>query len=226
MATHMHADHRRRLKEQFRSQGLDHFQPHNVLELLLFYAIPQKDVNPLAHQLVDYFGSLQAVFDAPYEELVKQPGMGEHSATLIKMIPDLSRYYLQYSGGDYIVDSVDSAWRYLAPRFVGRTEEVAMLLCLDAKGKVIKCPIVGSGMVNQTEINHRRILSEAINSNAVGVILAHNHPGGVALASVDDIRATEQINKLLTGVGIELLDHMIIGDGDCVSLLASGAFIK
>lgn len=226
MANHMHVDHRRRLKAQFRSQGLDHFQPHNVLELLLFFAIPQKDVNPLAHQLVDHFGSLQAVFDAPYEELVKQPGMGEHSATLIKMIPDLSRYYLQHSGSDAVVDSVESAWHYLAPRFVGRTEETVMLLCLDAKGKVIKCPIIASGSVNQTEVNHRRIMAEAINCNAVAAILAHNHPGGVALASQEDIHTTNRINKLLEEVGVELMDHMIIGDGDFVSMLASGAFNK
>ena len=223
MADHLHADHRRRLKALFRSQGLDHFQPHNVLELLLFYAIPQKDVNPLAHQLIKQFGSLQAVLDAPYDELVKQPGLGEHSATLIKMIPELSRYYLQPNGPDCIVNSVETAWKYLAPRFVGRTEEVVMLLCLDAKGKVIKCPIIGSGTVNQTEVNHRRILAEAINSNSVGVILAHNHPGGVALASTADIRSTERIEKLLREVGIDLLDHLIVGDGDCVSLRSSGA---
>lgn len=226
MANHMHADHRQRLKALFRSQGLDGFQPHNVLELLLFYAIPQKDVNPLAHQLIARFGSLQAVFDAPYEELLKEPGLGEHSATLIKMIPDLSRYYLQNSGGEAVVTTVEAAWRYLAPRFVGRTEETVMLLCLDAKGKVIKCPIISTGSVNQTEVSHRRIMAEAINCNAVAVILAHNHPGGLALASEDDVRTTNKINGLLAEVGILLMDHMIIGDGDYVSLLSSGAFRK
>lgn len=226
MANHMHADHRHRLKATFRGQGLDHFQPHNVLELLLFYAIPQKDVNPLAHQLIAHFGSLQAVFDAPYEELLKQPGLGEHSATLIKLIPDLSRYYLQHSGGEVIIRSIEAAWQYLAPRYVGRTEETVMLLCLDAKGKVIKCPIIGVGSVNQTEVSHRRILAEAINCNAVGVILAHNHPGGMALASIEDTKSTERLDMLLAEVGIGLLDHMIIGDGDFVSMRASGAFRK
>ena len=93
IGVHMHSEHRKRLKGRFLREGLEHFEPHNVLELLLFYSIPQKDTNETAHLLMQRFGSLQGVFDAPFEELCRVPGIKEHSATLIKLIPSLARLY-------------------------------------------------------------------------------------------------------------------------------------
>ena len=86
----MHSQHRKRMKERFLLEGLEHFEPHNILELLLFYSVPQKDTNETAHLLIERFGSLRGVLDAPFEELCRVPGIKEHSATLIKLIPALA----------------------------------------------------------------------------------------------------------------------------------------
>ena len=89
----LHEGHRQRLKERFLREGLDHFEPHTVLELLLFYAVPQRDTNELAHRLIARFGSLDAVFDAAFDELCAVEGIGRNTATLLKLVPDLTRRY-------------------------------------------------------------------------------------------------------------------------------------
>ena len=95
----VHKDHRKRVKKRFREEGLDHFDQVHALELLLFYGIPQGDTNPLAHQLIDHFGSLAGVLDAPVEELERIPGVGEHVSTLLSLVRGMTRYYLVNRNG-------------------------------------------------------------------------------------------------------------------------------
>ena len=138
MEEQLHTNHRERLRDRFLKDGLDSFEPHNVLELLLFYAQPRGDMNPLAHRLIDTFGSLSGVLDAAIEDLCSIKGMGKNTAVFLKMIPQLCRYYLddKYQNG-FIIDSTQKAGEFLLPKFVGRTNEVVYLVCLDNKGKVI-----------------------------------------------------------------------------------------
>ena len=177
----IHDGHRQRLKERFAQEGLDHFDDLYVLELLLYYAIARKDTNPIAHALLDHFGSLTAVFEATPEELQKVPGIGRNTAIFLSLIPQVGRYYqIKRADPGDILHTLEQCGRYLVPYFYGREHETVFLLCLDAKCKVLGCKLVGEGSVNSANIPVRRVVEIALNTNATTVVLAHNHPSGIA----------------------------------------------
>lgn len=223
----LHEKHRDRLRERFLKDGLDSFEPHNVLELLLFYARPRGDTNPLAHRLVETFGSLSGVLDAAVEDLCQVEGMGKKTAVFLKMIPQVSRYYLddKFKNG-YIIDGAKSAGEFLLPKFVGKTNEVVYLVCLDNKGKVINTTQVMEGSVNATQVSARRIIEIAIRTNASAVIISHNHPNGVAIPSGADVATTRNLDQALRLVGISLMDHIIVAEDDFTSMADSGIIVK
>ena len=218
-----HDGHRKRLKARFVKTGLDDFEPHNILELLLFYSIPRKDTNPVAHKLINQFGSLSGVFDARPEELMKIDGITESSAALIALIPQIARKYLEDKAEAVnIIGGFSDIGKYLLPKFIGRKVETIMLASLDNKNKIISCSIIAEGDSDRASISKRKIMEEAIRVNATRVVLAHNHPRGFAIPSSEDIFLTEEIYSLLKSVGIELVDHIIFAENDFVSLAASG----
>lgn len=219
----IHDGHRDRMKQRFSEYGLDNFDDHNVLELLLFYAIPRADTNPLAHTLIKRFGSLAGVFEAPVEELKKVPGIGDNASLLLSLIPQVSRrYMMSKSTMDDILDSSQSAGRYIQPFFTYERHEVVYMICLDAKRRVICCRKMSSGNVNSAEVSVRKIAETALMQNATSVIVAHNHTSGIALPSSEDERTTLQLKAALALVGIELSDHIIVAGDDFVSLADSG----
>ncbi len=221
----VHNDHRQRVKARFRKEGLDSFEEIHVLELLLFYCIPRKDTNPLAHALLERFGSLTAVLEAPAEELEKIPGVGEHAATLLSLIMEISRYYLVSKSTNLkILKTTQECGAYLTPFFVGHRDEVVYLLCLDGKCKVICCKEVGRGSVNSANVSIRRIVEVALGVNATTVVLAHNHPSGIAVPSQEDILTTKRLATALDGVDILLADHIVVADDDYVSLAESNLY--
>ena len=211
------------MKARYKDHGLDNFNDVNVLELLLFYAIPRKDTNEIAHALLDHFGSLDRVLEASIPELEAVPGVGESSALLISLIPQIMRRYLtvKKSCVSTISGSAD-AGRYLVPRLMFEKDEKLLLLCLDAKKSVISCINLGSGVVNAVDVNVRKVVENAVRHRANTVILAHNHPGGVALPSREDERLTIEISAALKLVGIPLVDHIIVAGDDYVSFADSG----
>ena len=223
----LHEGHRKRMKERFIKSGLDDFAPHNILELLLFYSIPRGDTNPVAHRLIDTFGSLSGVFDATPEELVKVDGVGENSAILISMIPQIARKYLEDKADTAnIVGGCSDIGAFLLPKFVGRTNEALMMVSIDNKNKIISCSVVAEGTVDSAKVSRRKIMEEAMKVKATRVILAHNHPCGVAVPSSEDVVMTKEIGRLFAQVGIELVDHIIVANDDYVSMAASGFAIK
>jgi len=221
----LHDGHRKRLKEQFLNHS-DGFHDHQLLELLLCYAIPQGDVNGLAHRLLDRFGSLAGVLDARPEALEQVPGVGEHTAVLLKLIPVLSgRYQADRAGMGTILDSTQAAGQYLRPYFSqGARYEMAYLVCLDGKYKVLGCHKLDEGTVNAAEITPRKMVEIVLAHNATAAILAHNHLSGLALHSNADLMSTQQLRAILRSVDVELLDHLIFTDDDMVSLKDSGFF--
>ena len=219
----IHKGHRERLKQRFLEEGLDNFTEIQVLELLLFYAIPRSDTNPLAHALLEHFGSLAQVLEADVEELKKVPGIGDHAATLLALVIDLCRYYqVTCAQQTEILTTLDACGKYLVPRFFGRTRETVFLLCLDAKCKVLCCKEIGEGSVNTAAISVRKVVETALSANATTVILAHNHPSGIAVPSNEDIQTTQRIAAALSAVEIHLADHIVVADGDYVSMVQSG----
>jgi len=219
----IHEGHRQRLKKRFLEEGLDNFTEVQVLELLLFYCIPRRDTNPIAHELVKRFGSLAQVLDAPVEALSQVPGISENAATLLRLITDMGRYYLvNRSSQNTILTSLNDCAAYMVPFFFGRNVETVFLLCLDAKCKVLCCKEVGEGSVNCTSISVRKIVETAMKANASSVVLAHNHPSGLAIPSSEDVDTTRRIAIGLRAVDIQLADHIIVADGDYVSMAQSG----
>lgn len=223
--TNNHAGHRKRLKRQFLESGLSSFSKHTILELLLFFSIPRVDTNEIAHALINHFGSFSGVLDAPYEELLKVEGVGEATALLLKLIPDISRVYLEEkSAPGVILDSSKKCGRYFLPKFVGFTEEAVYLVCLDSKYKVLNCTMLAEGSVNSVSISARKIAEVAVRVGATAVVLAHNHPKGLAIPSREDLVLTKAIDAGLEGIGIRMLDHIIVANDDFVSLADSGVF--
>lgn len=223
----LHRNHRMRLKRRYLREGISGFEPHNVLELLLFYAIPQKDTNDLAHELLNRFGSVPGVFDAPIEELLKVKGVGMHTATLIKLIPDLWRVYERDRVADSRpkINSTVTAASYLAPLFTGRSTEAVAALALDAGGGLVGSEILGEGSPMAAPIDARRICEWAINIRAGGIVLAHNHLGsGNCRPSGPDCESTRNIASILNGLDIQLIDHIIFCAGEYFSMADNPAF--
>ena len=220
-----HDGHRLRLKKRFLEEGLDCFEPHQVLELLLFYCIPRQDTNPIAHALLDHFGSLEQVLTASPQELQKISGMGESSAAFLSLLNAFCRYYgLHRSQDEKILTKLDECTRYLIPYFGNLRNETVYLLCLDAKGKVLCCKKVGEGSVNSAAVPIRKIVEIALNANATTAILAHNHPSGLAIPSSEDQLTTRQLATALSTVDIMLADHVVVADGEGVSMRQSGYY--
>ena len=218
----IHDGHRQRLKERFLREGLDNFDEVNVLELMLFYCIPRSDTNPLAHTLLDHFGSLAQVLDANVEELEKVPGVGHSVATYLHLMTEVGRYYqIKRSEPGEIMRSIEQCGKYMLPYFFGREHETVFMLCLDAKCKVICCKKVGEGSVNSANIPVRRVVEMALGVNATTVVLAHNHPSGLAIPSADDVQTTLSIAKALETVEIILADHIVVSKDDFVSIVQS-----
>ena len=203
--------------------GLDAFADHEILELLLYYAIPRRDTNPIAHALMERYGSLPAVLAAPMEDLKRTEGIGESAAVLLHLVPQVCRRArLAQVGEDQVLNSSERAGAYLLECFDGESREVIYQLCLDRKGKLLACKRLGEGSVASADLDVRRLVENAILTGASAVILAHNHPSGVALPSDGDYTATMRVRAALNAIGIELADHIIVADGDFVSMADSG----
>lgn len=217
----VHSGHRARLRKKYLDNGLDGFETHEALELLLFYAVPMKNTSVLAHQLLDAFGSLSAVFDAPYDALIDF-GLTESQAVMIKLMPDFSRIYIddKHNDGSKVVD-YDNVGYKIIKKFIGRDNENVLLMLLDAKGKEVFCGIVSKGTLNDTSMPIRKIVDLSLRYNAKSAIIAHNHPSGIALPSSNDLATTENISNALNLIGVKLVDHYIVADNDCVSLRQS-----
>ena len=221
----VHDGHRQRLKERFLAEGLDNFTDIQALELLLFYCIPRKDTNELAHTLLKRFGGFAQVLEAKPEDLMRVDGIGENAALFLNLLPAAGRYYdVERIKCGKILRTTESCGQYLLPFFKGHSQETVFLLCMDAKCKVLSCQQVGEGSVNSAGVPVRRIVEAALAVNATTVVLAHNHPSGLALPSHEDVATTHRLATALDAVEIALADHIVVADDDFVSMVQSGYY--
>lgn len=226
-AKHPHEGHRERMYQRFLREGLDSFEEHQALELLLFFAKPRCDTNELAHALIQRFGSLHQVLDAPLEDLMQVKGVGRSCAVLCKLIPQMGRYYYTSRNRDFVqINSGADAVTYFLPRFYGMTAECFMVAFLDDKHKVLRCTTMAEGVINAVAVSSSKIAAEAISAGATNVILAHNHPGGIALPSAKDRWMTNQIAQALAVLNITVSDHVIICEDDGISFAESGFMLS
>ena len=219
----VHDGHRERLRQSFLEHGLSSMNDINALELLLFYAVPRRDTNELAHLLLQHFGSLDGVFSASAEELCEVEGIGTYAASLLTLVPEImKKSRLSKSREIRQIRSSDDAGEYLLPYFMNERDEVVYLLCLDSKRAVICCAEMGRGVVNSVDTSVRRIVEKALKVKACSVIVAHNHPDGLALPSREDDLFTKCLYNALETVGIRLEDHIIVADEDYISIADTG----
>jgi len=221
----VHDGHRKRMRTRFLEHGADTMEDHALLELLLYYACPRVDTNPLAHRLLEHFGGIHQVLDAPVEELQKVTGIGESAAALLKLVPQIvRRAEIRRSGTEDILNTTEKAGQYLVPYFATEQDEVVYMLCLDAKCKAISCRLLFRGSVNSAVVNVRTAVEYALRCKATSVILAHNHTSGLAIPSREDESTTRRLCEALAAVDVRLVDHIIVAEGDYVSLADSGYF--
>ena len=220
-----HEGHRDRMKKRFLRFGLDAFDDHNVLELLLFYAQPRQDTNETAHLLMESFGSLERVFSASPEELMAVKGVKENAACLIRLVKEIGRRCaMEESVPGVVLSDASSAGRFFLPRFMNCRNETVQAAFLNAGLKVLDCRQVGEGGLTSTGFSTRRIAQLAMSLDAQYVILAHNHTSDIALPSPEDRAATRYLRDALKMVDVELLDHIVVAGDDFVSLRDDGFF--
>ena len=217
-STHHHDGHRARLRERMLASGADKLADHELLELLLFYAIPRKDTNETAHQLIEECGSLADVLEAPVERLTRVPGVKDGVTVYLKALAELSRRYTanklmpQKNPMSTVYDSVDKVVDLLFPRFIGQGKEIVYAALFDTAMRVKDVFCVGEGSVNSAAITVRSITERAYQRNASAVVIAHNHPGGLAVPSREDILLTNEVSSALNVVGIQLIEHFVFAD--------------
>ena len=214
---HIHSGHRKRVKEEFRKLGLSHFPPHKVLEMLLFYSIPQGDTNETGHNLIENFGSFTGAMDAPIELLERVPGVGPESATYIRYLGDVIGLYIEEkSRPPKAINNTKQAKDFMRHKFLGENAECVYLACLGNSGKVLYSEKLFHGTGRKVEIVLFEIVRVAVICNAVKIIVAHNHPDGICNPSREDVHTTKLIYDQVRHVNIELMDHIIVApDGVC-----------
>ncbi len=213
-----HDGHRERLKKRFLNSP-ESFEDHELLELLLFYAIPRKNTNETAHRLLERFGSVKGVFDANVEALAEIDGIGQNAALYIKVIAKLmSKYEYVDTKGDGILKSPETLHAFLKNLFIGTDNEISYVLMFDNSKRLISCEKIGEGFSMEHTLSLRKIVSVALSTNASFAIMAHNHPNGRALPSGEDIQATNRIRIMLESMGVILMEHFIVAGNDCVPI--------
>ena len=222
----VHEGHRERMRNKYVNKGIEVFEQHEILEMLLFYAIPRKNTNDIAHRLLEACGSLSAVFDAPIDILMQQ-GLSYNAAVLLHMIPDLSRAYQsdKFDIEEKIITD-ENIGKKMVHLFAGKNEECVYAFFLDAKGKEKYSGIISKGDASSAPLFSKDIVSIAARCKAVTVIIAHNHPSGVAFPSRADLEATADIADALDTIGIHLADHIIVADRDYISLSSTPPFSR
>lgn len=224
MTEHLHEGHREKMRDRFiRDKGFENFEDHQILELLLFYANARGDTNPLAHKLIDTFGTLKGVLEARPEQLMAVDGIGKQAATLISMVVPLTRvwYRCAMEVPDRIGNSRE-AEDYCLSILAGERTERFYVVSLNAKCKVLGRRKISEGSLSEVSAYPRMVMETALNYNAHSVLLCHNHPGGTCAPSPEDISSTIQLQRLLNGVGILVLDHIIVAGNRTYSMIQHG----
>jgi DNA repair protein RadC len=219
----MHQGHRERIKNRFLNEGLDHFNQHQVLEFLLFYTIPRKDTNPLAHTLVKRYGSLVGVLEAGYEDLAKVEGISRNTAIFLSLIPHLCRRYINDKQGNKPqLNSSAKAGEYARTLFYGRQYEMFYVICLDSQNRVNHAALVHEGTIDSAPVYPRLIVETALRHKAAAMILAHNHPGGSLKPSAADLDATRKICNACDAISIRVVDHIVVAGDKYFSFADKG----
>lgn len=214
VTTNFHKEHRQRVKARFLQMGFEGFSPHEILELILFFGVPQKDTNVLGHQLIERFGSVSGVLSASYDELCAVDGVGDHVATLLRLFRSVAAYVRveEEKQNPQSYEAIEDVGEFFLSQFAPIREEAVMLLMLDNSFHMINCQRVGTGTVNSVGVTTRRMIEMALEAQASMVVLAHNHPTGIAIPSQEDMNATYTLQEAFSAVGVPLVEHILVAN--------------
>jgi len=211
MKENIHAGHRQRMFDRFRAGGFKGFQEHEIMEMMLFYALPRVNTNELAHRLIREYGSISAACNASTSSLLKIPELGEKGALFLHILPEFVRAFEEstVSINRKVLEKVDQAVELLAPYFIGLTVEKLYVMVLNPANRIVNIAQISEGSQSETSINFQKIMDVTGGIVGAKIIMAHNHPGSVALPSDTDAIETLNLIKMLNCVGIQLLEHIV-----------------
>lgn len=223
----VHSGHRQRLKNRFIENGIDQFDDHNIIELLLFFGIPYKDTNEIAHELINRFGSVSGVIDARFDELVQVKGVSDHVATLICLIRELSVLYAREQlEVKQSFETREDIGKYLIKQYLLAKTEKFSILALDSKKSLKGFTFLSEGTANATEVSIPHALELVLNKKWSNIVLCHNHPSGSLMPSNQDVATTIAFQQAMKIAGVNLIDHVIVNHYDYLSMASSPAFRK
>lgn len=218
-----HHGHRERIKKKFAGAGLDGFMDHEVLELLLTYAIPRRDTKPLAWALIKKFGSLSRVMDATVSELKQVKGIGESAAVFITLVRSVfKKYAMDDLKQGVTINTPEQVAAYCRSSLQGKGEEVFEVIYLTIRNSLIGSEVLSVGTIDRTSISPRKIMERALAAKAVGVVLVHNHPSGDPRPSGEDVSFTEEVVRAGEVLGVSVHDHIIVGTSGYYSFKMKG----
>lgn len=216
--TPSNAGHRTRLRRRFLDRGLGALHDHEALELLLTYAIPRRDVKPIAKALIARFGSFAGVMDASEYDLTSTEGIGENAAGLILLVKAAGALYLeQHLRRQTLLDSPDICADFARMKLGAGGKETLLVLFLNRQHYLLHYTCI-PGTVDAATVFPREILEMCLRYRATSVILAHNHPSGVCTPSDEDLRLTRILQTLLHAAGIDLVDHLLVTPFSWISM--------
>ena len=211
----LHVGHRDRMRERVASAGAASLADHELLEMLLYYAQPRRDTNETAHLLIEECGSLPAVLEAERDRLCRVPYIKENAAMYLQLLGELSRRYavakfrVDGAAPDEAYDSMEKLATVLYPRFLGQSKELLIAVLFDARMRLLDIFTVAEGSLNSVSLTARAVTQRAYARNAAFCVLAHNHPGGIATPSQEDVRLTRDMETALDLVGVPLIEHLV-----------------
>ena len=226
-SSQLHEGHRARMRERLERAGAEGFADHELLEMLLYYVQPRRDTNEMAHQLIEECGSLSAVLEAPPERLCRVPFVKENTSVYLRLLGELSKRYarskftLQNEPLKTVYDSNEKLASVIYPRFIGQTTERMLVLLFDGGMHMVDCFTAAEGSINAVALTVRSVAERAFTRGACSVILAHNHPGGVATPSPEDLKLTQSMITALDLLGIPLVEHFVFTERSYFPIIAN-----
>lgn len=216
--SNIHEGHRDRMRRRFLDEGADGMETHEILEMLLYGTIPRGDTNEIAHHLLDEFGSVSNLLEADPYEITKTAGVGIKSAVFLSLLHELVlRYEREKLEQKPALTSIPRSVDYCRALLAYRPTERFYMICLDSRRRILHTSKISEGTVNDASVSPRVVVEKALRYKATSVLLCHNHPNGSVKPSFDDINLTAQLKSMLEPLGVEVVDHIIIGENEYFS---------
>lgn len=217
-----HKNHRKRMRSRLLNSDIDAFEDHEILEMLLYYSVPRKDTNALAHELLDRFGSFRGLVEADPKDLMSVSMIGEHSVAFFSLISEfMRRYSCEGEKRTEKYDTIEKIGEYFVKKYIGVNTETVYVMLLDNSLKLIECKKVHEGSVNSAGFDIRKIYQYATARNVPNIVLAHNHPGGVAVPTSDDINSTVILAQGCEILGLNILEHIIVAGDKYIPIIST-----